>query len=131
MITTSLIDPVIFRLALHPDIRPLCHVTGCSQFVLNDAEARFGLGRGHGKVIFNGVSLTETIPPRTATPSAMGQYVSALGRVVEKKGFDLLLHAWAEIADQQPDVILALAGDGPKLPELRRLASSLGIARQN
>jgi glycogen synthase len=51
-----------------------------------------------------------------------------LGRVVEKKGFDLLLRAFAQIAAGQPEVVLAIGGDGPALPALQSLADELEIA---
>jgi glycosyltransferase involved in cell wall biosynthesis len=54
--------------------------------------------------------------------------VAVAGRLVMDKGFDVLLLAFAEIADEFPDLILDMAGDGPERASLQRLAGSLGIA---
>jgi glycogen(starch) synthase len=48
--------------------------------------------------------------------------------VVEKKGFDLLLSAYAEIAGTHPTVDLVIGGDGAALEGLRRAAAALGVA---
>ena len=39
--------------------------------------------------------------------------ISALGRLVHKKGFDRLVAAWAKVADQYPQAHLVIGGDGP------------------
>jgi glycosyltransferase involved in cell wall biosynthesis len=54
--------------------------------------------------------------------------IAAAGRLVPDKGFDVLLAAFAEIADEHPEVELDLAGDGPERPNLETMAASLGIA---
>ena len=43
------------------------------------------------------------------TPLPQGRTVLAIGRLVEKKGFDVLIDAIAEL----PDVRLRIVGDGP------------------
>lgn len=52
----------------------------------------------------------------------------ALGRMVGKKGYDYLLQAGKMLADSGLDFRLTLAGDGPLLPRLKRLAGELGLA---
>ena len=64
------------------------------------------------------------------TPYANGRFVLALGRVVENKGFDLLLEAFASVADTHTDVDLVMGGDGAALSSLRELAARLGIAER-
>jgi glycosyltransferase involved in cell wall biosynthesis len=54
--------------------------------------------------------------------------VAGAGRLVPDKGFDILLLAFAEIAEEHPDVELDLAGDGPERRNLETMAVSLGIA---
>ncbi len=49
-----------------------------------------------------------------------------VGRMVEKKGVDVLLAAFARIAPDFPAVRLTLAGHGPELPHLREFARPLG-----
>jgi glycogen(starch) synthase len=58
------------------------------------------------------------------------RYVLGLGRLVHKKGFDLLITAFAEIAANHPDVGLVIAGDGPERQALALTAEALGIRDQ-
>lgn len=115
---------VTLRTALRAGLRQAKVVTACSRFTLDDAESRFGLPPGRGKVIFNGVAVGDQ--PATS-PASGPRYVLALGRVVEKKGFDLLLQAFARVADHHPDVELHIGGAGPAEDTLRRLIAELGL----
>ncbi|QSA96245.1 glycosyltransferase [Methylococcus sp. EFPC2] len=58
--------------------------------------------------------------------------VFALGRLIEKKGFDELLRAWAGIpatVGGRPTLLL-IAGDGPRAESLRKLADELAISNR-
>ena len=52
-------------------------------------------------------------------------YVLAMGRLVEKKGFDLLLRAFGSIARDFPGVQLLIAGDGEERGTLETLIDQL------
>jgi glycosyltransferase involved in cell wall biosynthesis len=54
--------------------------------------------------------------------------VIGMGRLVEQKGFDLLLRAFAATRVDFPDWNLEILGEGPLLPKLQRQAKDLGIA---
>jgi glycogen synthase len=123
------------RAALRLGLRHAAAVTACSAFTLEDAK-RFGLRTGQGRVVFNGVTLDEPDLRAPDEPNGAGQeprpfarYVFGLGRVVEKKGFDLLLRAFAQL-ERPPGVGLVLGGDGPALSSLRALAASLGLSER-
>ena len=118
------------RTGLRFGLRHAAAVTACSQFTLDDAEQRFGLPPGRGLVIFNGVDLASAPPSQEPDPSASEQrrFVFAVGRVVEKKGFDLLLRAFAPLLATHDDVDLVIGGDGAALVSLRELARQLGIS---
>jgi glycosyltransferase involved in cell wall biosynthesis len=120
----------VMRVGLRMAIGHAATVTGCSQFTLTDAEERFGLPPGGGHVIFNGVDLAATAPPPASDPEpdAGGRFVFAVGRVVDKKGFDLLLQAFSSISAGHPDVDLIIGGDGAALPSLIESAARLGIS---
>ncbi|HHQ68753.1 MAG TPA: glycosyltransferase, partial [Halothiobacillaceae bacterium] len=51
----------------------------------------------------------------------------ALGRLVEKKGFDLLIDAFAQLVQVYPAVRLKIAGRGPQLAKLQAQAAVLGV----
>ena len=123
------------RASLRAGLRRAAAVTGCSAFTLADAEARFGLKPGRGQVIFNGVALDE-VGDRANSGSASSirvshdldrPYIFALGRVVEKKGFDLLLAAYAAMDERFRTADLVIAGAGDALDGLRRRATELGV----
>jgi glycogen synthase len=120
----------VLRTALRAGLRTASAVTACSAFTLDDAVARFGLPAGRGQVIFNGVDLDA--PDRSDTvalPAPLGDvpFVLALGRVVEKKGFDLLLAGYAAMDPTQRTADLVIGGTGSALERLEAQAEESGI----
>lgn len=55
-------------------------------------------------------------------PSAVPLFVS-VGRLIPRKGYDVLLRAWRDI----PDAHLIILGDGPERKRLQSLADELGL----
>ncbi len=53
--------------------------------------------------------------------------VVSVGRLVEKKGFDVLIDAVAAISDTQPRLRLMIIGDGPERERLARRAADAGL----
>ncbi len=62
-----------------------------------------------------------------SSPRADGRTFVSYGRMVRKKGFDLLLGAFARLHAQDTAVRLLLGGDGPERAALESLAVRLGI----
>ena len=54
--------------------------------------------------------------------------VFALGRIVLKKGFDLLIQALPLVRDKVPNVTVIIGGDGTDLDRLKILATNLGVS---
>ena len=50
-----------------------------------------------------------------------------VGRVAFEKNLEFVLRAVARVREEVPDVLLVVAGEGPALPRLRRLAEELGL----
>ncbi len=53
--------------------------------------------------------------------------IGCLGRMVYKKGFNILIEAFKEIAEEFPRARLVLGGEGPIREELLALARNLGV----
>jgi glycogen(starch) synthase len=103
-------------------------VTGCSRFVLNEAEDLFGESlSGRAVVIPNGVRSSDFSEP---APEGGDRYIFGIGRMVPQKGFDRLINAFGMIAAEFPDLRLVLAGRGPVLANLQSLAAQSGFARR-
>jgi len=77
-------------------------------------------------VIPCGTTLPETPrPPRTAGGPPR---LLAVGRLVDKKGFPVLLEACHLLRQEGVEVHLTLAGDGPRRQALEKQAADLGLA---
>jgi 1,2-diacylglycerol 3-alpha-glucosyltransferase len=50
-----------------------------------------------------------------------------VGRVAFEKNIDFLLRTFVRVLTRQPDALFVIAGEGPALPHLTRLARELGI----
>ena len=114
------------RAGLRMGLRRAAVVTACSQFVLSDAQRRFGLAEGAGTVVPNGVDVGRgEIPIPLKLPFT--RFVLGLGRAVRKKGFDLLLESFSRLAAGYPDVGLVIGGDGAARGELVARVGQLGL----
>ena len=93
------------------------------------ARAVQKLGCDEGKIRLHraGIPLTE-IPfrPRVWPKDGVWNFLQA-GRLIEKKGFQTSLRAFAVFAAKNSGAILTIAGEGPLLLELRNLARELGL----
>jgi glycosyltransferase involved in cell wall biosynthesis len=93
-------------------------VVACSQAAA-DACATAGIDRKRISIIHHAVSVESRNPkPENSHPLA----AIAVGRLVEKKGFDTLVRAWPAVLRDVPGATLRIVGDGPCAASLRRLA---------
>lgn len=69
--------------------------------------------------------------PVSITPIPAGEReceIVALGRLVSQKGFDVLIRAFAMLADDYPAWRLTIVGEGPERPVLQTLVDTFGLA---
>ncbi len=96
---------------------------------VSDAVRRQAIAQGFPAervvVHYNGVDLGRFAPGQHGD----GGTILHVGRLVEKKGTAILLHAFAKAQAECPDARLAIVGDGPLRPRLERLAGELGLGR--
>jgi len=97
----------------------------CSSYVQHDAAPYLRNIPSHAYVgvVGDGFDPEEFKESRTYQNSA--PYLLAMGRLVHKKGFDLLIHAFASIAEEFPNVQLLIAGDGEERYALENLIDEL------
>jgi glycosyltransferase involved in cell wall biosynthesis len=71
-------------------------------------------------------------PPRTATPGVERgpKRLVAMGRLGPEKGFDLLIEAFARVADAHADWTLTILGEGSERARLEALVRSLRLERR-
>lgn len=88
--------------------------------------ARLGIEAHKLAMVRCGVSLPPA-PPRRRPGQGMRFRIGSLGRLIEKKGMDILLHAVAALGARPYRIELCIAGDGPLRHELETLACGLGL----
>lgn len=66
-------------------------------------------------------------PDAMRTPGAAGRDIVAIGRLVPKKGFDLLVTACARLRDAGHDVDCHILGDGPEAARLAAAIEAAGV----
>lgn len=81
----------------------------------------------HVRRLYNGIDL-ETFAP--ATEPRMENEILAVGRLVEKKGFDVLLKALALLRDRHVPFRATIAGQGDRQAELQALAAELNLGER-
>jgi L-malate glycosyltransferase len=70
---------------------------------------------------------TRIFHPRLDANQAAPTRLVNVGLHIERKGLDILLRAFASIAERRSDLTLDLVGDGPLTPALKELAMELGV----
>ena len=76
------------------------------------------------KVIWNGIHLERFQPAKAPCGR---ERVVAVGRFVQKKGFDILIRAFQTVARHRPEAELLLIGDGAERGGCEKLAQELGL----
>jgi len=108
---------------LRETLRSVDAVVAQGEF-LQEVVSELGVEQRRIRVIHNGVDLA-----RFANAGAFDHprpYILALGNLSHRKGFDVLLRAYARLSQPRADLIIA--GDGAEADALERLAGELGIS---
>lgn len=78
-------------------------------------------------VIHNGVDLAELDSPHSRAVLEAAPYVLCIAAHNAKKALDVLIRAFAQVAQTDPEPKLVLVGDGPLRGDLEALAASLEL----
>lgn len=99
-------------------------VTANSQAMLRDAWSIAPEIRERSSVIYNGLPTLQCEPsPLLFNPPV----IVCVARLVEKKGIDIALRAFAIVKQRIPGVRMIVAGDGPEAAKLHALAHEIGV----
>lgn len=109
---------------LRRKLRDASDVVTVSDFNLAHLREEFGSDAAAVRRVYNGLDLS-SFP--YAAPADRPATVAAVGRLVEKKGFDDLLDAAALLIAAGRDVRIVLVGSGEQEPALRAQAERLGL----
>ncbi|SDY79651.1 Glycosyltransferase involved in cell wall bisynthesis [Modestobacter sp. DSM 44400] len=114
------------RAAVRQDLRDLAHgLDGLSVLTLADEHDYQDLLGPYGVDVFQAPNALDPLPGDPAR--GRSTVVLAAGRLTVQKGFDLLIDAFAPVAQRHPDWRLRIFGDGPRRPELEAQVSALGL----
>lgn len=102
-------------------LREACGVTVCNRGAWRELARVPGV---RPRLVYHPHGLPLAAWPYRGEARPAPPLVLAVGRLVEKKGFDVLL---AAVAALEPRPALALVGDGPARPALEALAARLGL----
>jgi len=103
-------------------------ITACSKRLASEASRLAGVSSAKIHAIHNGVDcqrFASVFPYAHPKP-----YIAAVGQLVPHKGFDLLINAFADVADTFPDVDLLIAGDGRARGQLAELIRTRGLTHR-
>jgi glycosyltransferase involved in cell wall biosynthesis len=112
----------LLRMGAHPQVQ----FVAVSQAV-REAAVRYGLDPHKLHVHHIGVDLQRFAPSAPDVGARMPR-VLFVGRLVEKKGVQHLLDAFAAVQAQLPSAQLAVVGDGPLRARLQAKAQQLGLS---
>ncbi len=87
-----------------------------------------GADRPHAEVITPGVDTSVFMPQEVRGQGSVVLYVGRLDRTSAWKGVDVLIKAFAAVADEDRAATLRLVGWGDAVPDLRALAAQTGVA---
>ena len=127
----------IFRAMARWTLKQATMVTSVTPAFFPDLEA-FGVPSEKMRLIPNGSHPTLFPAPSHAQLFALRQHLSipegdvvifALGRIVLKKGFDILIQALPLVREKVPNLTVIIGGDGTDLGRLKTMVKALGVSK--
>ena len=107
-------------------------IISVSLFCKGQIVSKFGIDPSHIHVVNNGVNL-ETFGlgrrDRSCLPAETRDHrvILSVGRLVERKGHEMLISALPRILERVPDAHCVVVGDGPLAEQIKAKAAALGL----
>lgn len=99
-------------------------------FSLQDRLLRLGCPEKKLRINRTGIPLAQFPWRDRAAPANDAWHFVQACRLIEKKGLDDALHAFAAFAKEHPAARFTIAGEGPLLRDLEKLRDELGLTQQ-
>lgn len=99
-------------------------------FSLQDRLLRLGCPEKKLRINRTGIPLSQFPWQERVAPEGGAWHFVQACRLIEKKGLDDALHAFASFAREHPAARFTIAGEGPLLGDLEKLRDELGLSRQ-
>ncbi|OIO20674.1 hypothetical protein AUJ17_04965 [Candidatus Micrarchaeota archaeon CG1_02_47_40] len=104
-------------------------ITGISQFTTRCATELLPTQHEKFSAITSGIDVEEYDKSNEAYRHKDEKtYIYSTGRFVYKKGFDILINAFAKIAQAFPEVDLIISGDGPEREKCQKKIKEFGLS---
>lgn len=111
-----------------PALRAADQVITVSSFTRDRLISDFGVPAERISLVTPGVDHARFQPRSGEAPAT--PFVLAVGRLIERKGFDRLIEAFSLVASDFPEVDLVIVGKGPEEDRLRTIAATSPAAER-
>ena len=102
------------------------YITTCSRYLMRMVKIIIENKPFNGSVIYNGIDFSRFEMKSGSGPKA--KYLFAYGRLVNAKGFDMLITAFSKLLNEKSgDYELIIGGKGEELANLKQKARDLGL----
>lgn len=112
---------LLLEMAQHPDVHFICVSRAIHKRAMD-----FGIPEAKLATCYIGVD-TDRFRPGDIPITGRAKRVLFVGRLVEKKGTEFLIRAFARVLERVPDAELTIIGDGPQRNQLEALAAGLDV----
>jgi len=103
-------------------------VAVCTEYGLEELRRRHPVSSGERlNLVYHGVDVTELAPAPAKERVSEPVEILSVGRLVEKKGFPILLRAVAILKQRGVAFRLRIVGTGPEEEDLRRMTTGLAL----
>jgi glycosyltransferase involved in cell wall biosynthesis len=109
------------------------HIIVCSDYMKDEIQSQFLVRGNKIDIIPNGVdptqfeNLDETKMAEDIVGRTFSHLIFSIGRIVNEKGFDMIIDAAPQIIKHYPSAVFVIAGKGPLLEHYKTIVGQLSL----